>query len=44
MCHLFSKVAVTGNSLILESNFHETELKKYQKKDSDILEMELNVS
>ena len=28
MCHIFSKVVVTGNSLILESNFHEDELKK----------------
>lgn len=28
MCHIFSKIAVTGDSLILESNFHETELKK----------------
>ncbi len=28
MCHIFSKVVVTGNSLILESNFHEAELKK----------------
>lgn len=28
MCHIFSKIAVTGNSLILEANFHEGELKK----------------
>ncbi len=28
MHHIFSKVAVTGNSLILEANFHEAELKK----------------
>lgn len=28
MCHIFSKVVVTGNSLILESNFHEAELEK----------------
>ena len=28
MCHIFSKVVITGNSLILESNFHEAELKK----------------
>lgn len=28
MCHIFSKAAVTGNSLILEANFHEAELKK----------------
>ena len=28
MCHIFSKAMVTGNSLILEANFHEEELKK----------------
>ena len=27
MCHIFSKIVVTGNSLILEANFHEAELK-----------------
>lgn len=28
MHHIFSKVAATGNSIILEANFHEAELKK----------------
>lgn len=28
MCHLFSQIAVTGNDIILEANFHEDELKK----------------
>ena len=28
MRHIFSKIAVTGNPVILESNFHENELKK----------------
>lgn len=28
MCRIFSKVVVTGNSLILESNFYKVELKK----------------
>lgn len=28
MCHIFSGIVITGNSLILEANFHEDELKK----------------
>lgn len=28
MCHVFSRIASTGNSVILEANFHENELKK----------------
>lgn len=28
MCHVFSRIALTGNDMILESNFHEPELKK----------------
>lgn len=28
MCHIFSKIAATESSLILEANFHEAELKK----------------
>ena len=28
MCHVFSRIALTGNDLILEANFHEKELKK----------------
>lgn len=28
MCHIFSQIAVTGNNVILEANFHEAELKK----------------
>lgn len=28
MCHVFSRIASTGNSVILEANFHESELKK----------------
>ena len=27
MCHIFSQIAVTGNNVILEANFHENELK-----------------
>ena len=27
MCHIFSQIAVTGNNVILEANFHEDELK-----------------
>lgn len=28
MCHIFSRIAVTGNDIILEANFHESELQK----------------
>ena len=28
MCHIFSRIALTGNDIILEANFHESELKK----------------
>lgn len=28
MCHTFSKIAATGNDVILEANFHEAELEK----------------
>ncbi len=28
MCHMFSRIAVTGNDVILEANFHEDELEK----------------
>lgn len=28
MCHIFSRVAIAGGSLILEANFHEAELEK----------------
>lgn len=28
MCHIFSQIAVTGNDVILEANFHEPELEK----------------
>lgn len=28
MCHIFSQIALTGNDVILEANFHESELKK----------------
>lgn len=28
MCHVFSQIAVSGNDVILEANFHEEELKK----------------
>lgn len=28
MCHIFSKIAVTGQDVILEANFHEAELEK----------------
>ena len=28
MCHIFSRIALTGNDVILEANFHEYELKK----------------
>ena len=28
MCHIFSRMALTGNAVILEANFHEAELEK----------------
>lgn len=28
MCHVFSRIALTDNSVILEANFHESELRK----------------
>lgn len=28
MCHVFSRIALTGNDIILEANFHEKELEK----------------
>ncbi len=28
MCHVFFRIAVTGNNIILEANFHEAELEK----------------
>ncbi len=28
MCHLFSRISVTGHNIILEANFHEAELKR----------------
>lgn len=28
MCHIFSRIALTGKAVILEANFHEHELKK----------------
>ena len=28
MCHIFSRIAVTGNNVIFEANFHEDELEK----------------
>lgn len=28
MCHIFSQIAITGNDVILEANFHESELEK----------------
>lgn len=28
MCHIFSRIAVTGHNVILEANFHEAELRK----------------
>lgn len=28
MCHIFSRIAITGNAVILEANFHEAELEK----------------
>ena len=28
MCHIFSRIALTGNDAILEANFHESELEK----------------
>ncbi|MCM1386982.1 MAG: ATP-binding protein [Bacillus sp. (in: Bacteria)] len=28
MCHIFSQTALTGNDVILEANFHESELQK----------------
>lgn len=28
MCHIFSRIAITGSNVILEANFHEAELEK----------------